>query len=247
MIRLALAASLLLAFSGPAMSADLLELRASATDAAGTPLEGAYLFEFILWDAVKADEAAWREKRYVKVSDGNFSTVLGDKNAIPARLRVNGYRLRIDAPAATGWRAGLNGAPRWLLPQTSVGAEEAARTPANTPAAEEPRPIPEETQKAPTVGVSASAPPAAETDGQVEEYKKRIEALEKAIEKGVPLLKPQVNIYVVQRNDTLRSVSQKLYGNSDNWIDLYRANSDRIRRGGELVPGQKLLVPRISR
>jgi len=97
-----------------------------------------------------------------------------------------------------------------------------------------------------------SAPPSAAEENvsklrkEVNEYKRRIEALENAVKKHVPLV-TQANIYIVKRNDTLKSIAQKLFGSPVHWIDIYRANNDRIRRGGELKSGQRLLIPKIVR
>lgn len=49
--------------------------------------------------------------------------------------------------------------------------------------------------------------------------------------------------YTVKDGDTLESVAVKIYGNPDRWMEIYRANSGSVGRGGELKPGQVLALP----
>lgn len=223
---------ILLAAAPAAQAASLLQLRGSLADDAGKPMTGTFLLDIILSPALEDGTPPWREARYVRVENGAFTALVGDKAAISEDYRRDGYRLQLAVPAGTGWKVVLAGAPSWLgEPENSSAAAPVVSV--ETPPA------------SPAPATALQAAPSRE--GEIEAYKRRIEALERAVERGVPLLKPQVNIYTVQKSDTLRGIAQKLYGNSDHWVDLYRANSDRIRRGGELTVGQKLLVPKISK
>ncbi|HBL16899.1 MAG: hypothetical protein A2X36_08165 [Elusimicrobia bacterium GWA2_69_24] len=62
-----------------------------------------------------------------------------------------------------------------------------------------------------------------------------------APKKAAPPAKPKS--YTVTQGDTLKSVAEKIYGNSARWMDLYRVNQDRIGAGGKLTAGQELVIP----
>jgi len=49
--------------------------------------------------------------------------------------------------------------------------------------------------------------------------------------------------YKVQGGDTLRSIAGKVWGDSSRWIELYRANEGNVQRGGDVEPGQMILIP----
>jgi nucleoid-associated protein YgaU len=49
--------------------------------------------------------------------------------------------------------------------------------------------------------------------------------------------------YKVRPGDTLQSIARKTMGDSGHWVDIFKANKDRIKRGGEVTPGQVLIVP----
>jgi LysM repeat protein len=49
--------------------------------------------------------------------------------------------------------------------------------------------------------------------------------------------------YVVQAGDTLRSIAGKAWGDVSRWIEIYRANEGHVQRGGDVEPGQIILIP----
>ena len=49
--------------------------------------------------------------------------------------------------------------------------------------------------------------------------------------------------YTVKEGDTLESIAASVYGNSERWPEIYRANSGSLGRGGEVKPGQTLVLP----
>lgn len=49
--------------------------------------------------------------------------------------------------------------------------------------------------------------------------------------------------YTVKEGDTLESIAAAIYGNSARWPEIYRANSGSLGRGGDLKPGQVLVLP----
>ncbi|MBI4656701.1 MAG: conjugal transfer protein TraF [Elusimicrobia bacterium] len=91
---------------------------------------------------------------------------------------------------------------------------------------------------------------------EIEFFKNRMGSLEEKMTKkpGKPMDKVEEpsalqklpdgrKIYVVQDGDTLQSIAEKAYGNSSKWIDIYKANSKNVGRGGEVKPGQILTIP----
>ncbi len=105
----------------------------------------------------------------------------------------------------------------------------------------------------------AGAAPAAEQP----DILKQIEALKSELEKSrsqieaakarpepkpaaKPAARPQPparRTYVVREGDTLESIAGKAYGDPDRWPDIYRANTGAVGRGGEVKPGQVLVLP----
>lgn len=49
--------------------------------------------------------------------------------------------------------------------------------------------------------------------------------------------------YMVKDGDTLESVASKVYGDPERWPEIYRANPGAVGRGGEVKPGQVLVIP----
>jgi 5'-nucleotidase len=50
-------------------------------------------------------------------------------------------------------------------------------------------------------------------------------------------------IHVVQRGDTLSSISAKYYGSSKQWRKIVAANRDNLPDPNRLTPGSKLIIP----
>lgn len=51
------------------------------------------------------------------------------------------------------------------------------------------------------------------------------------------------SIYVVQKGDTLSSISRQIYNTPSRWMDIYRANKDKLSTPNQLKVGQKLRLP----
>lgn len=49
--------------------------------------------------------------------------------------------------------------------------------------------------------------------------------------------------YVVEKGDTLQKISQKFYGTTKNWKNIYEANSDKLKGPDQIRPGQVLNIP----
>ncbi|MDD5687381.1 MAG: LysM peptidoglycan-binding domain-containing protein [Elusimicrobia bacterium] len=81
------------------------------------------------------------------------------------------------------------------------------------------------------------------TKAQLEEIQKQKEQLE--VEKRRSEYRPpvkKVTYHTVEKGDTLSSISQKYYGTSDKWQDIYNANKNKIERGTPIV-GSQLIIP----
>ena len=49
--------------------------------------------------------------------------------------------------------------------------------------------------------------------------------------------------YTVAKNDTLQKISNKFYGTTKKWMNIYKANKDVLRGPDKLYPGQILNIP----
>jgi LysM repeat protein len=50
-------------------------------------------------------------------------------------------------------------------------------------------------------------------------------------------------IYIVEKGDTLQKISDKVYGTTRRWQEIYEANKDVLKSPDKIVPGQKLVIP----
>ena len=53
----------------------------------------------------------------------------------------------------------------------------------------------------------------------------------------------EMRYHIVQKGDTLAGIALKIYGNSRDYIKLYEANPDILRRADKIYIGQRLRVP----
>lgn len=106
-------------------------------------------------------------------------------------------------------------------------------------------------------------PTAAEVQKQIEQLKSELEKSRAEIEaaKTRPAARPAVQAapkpaakpaarpaagrrtYAVREGDTLESIAASVYGDPDRWPEIYRANQGAVGRGGEVKPGQVLVLP----
>lgn len=49
--------------------------------------------------------------------------------------------------------------------------------------------------------------------------------------------------YEVKSGDSLSKISQKMYGDGNQWRKIYEANRDQIKDPDVIHPGQKLIIP----
>ena len=50
-------------------------------------------------------------------------------------------------------------------------------------------------------------------------------------------------IHIVQKGDTLSSISAKYYGSARQWRKIVAANGDNLPNPNRLIPGSKLIIP----
>lgn len=49
--------------------------------------------------------------------------------------------------------------------------------------------------------------------------------------------------YTVKKGDTLEKIAARLYGNSNEWRRIYKANQDKLAGPNRIYPGQVLTIP----
>jgi nucleoid-associated protein YgaU len=49
--------------------------------------------------------------------------------------------------------------------------------------------------------------------------------------------------YVIKSGDTLSAISNRFYGTSSRWIDIYQANRDRLSSESAIRVGQEIRIP----
>jgi nucleoid-associated protein YgaU len=49
--------------------------------------------------------------------------------------------------------------------------------------------------------------------------------------------------YVVQKGDTLQKISEKMYGTTKKWKNIYDANQNILKSPDDIRVGQKLVIP----
>ena len=54
---------------------------------------------------------------------------------------------------------------------------------------------------------------------------------------------PAATTYTVKRGDTLEKIAVKVYGDSNQWRRIYKANQTKLKSPSKIYPGQKLVIP----
>ena len=68
---------------------------------------------------------------------------------------------------------------------------------------------------------------------------------EQPVEEQVAVSKTApVSTYTVVNNDTLEKISQKVYGTTKKWKQIYDANSDKLKSPDRIYSGQVLKIPK---
>lgn len=57
------------------------------------------------------------------------------------------------------------------------------------------------------------------------------------------VVEPSFTEYKIEKNDTLQKISQKFYGTTKRWNELYQANKDVIKDPNRIKPGKTIRIP----
>ncbi|MBI4369834.1 MAG: hypothetical protein HY547_06365 [Elusimicrobia bacterium] len=91
-----------------------------------------------------------------------------------------------------------------------------------------------------------------ETKKQADAERARLSALEKEMEKTKQKTPPKPKAagrmftHLVEDGDTLESLAKEYYGNRRLWMKIFRANENRLKRGGDPEAGHILIIPAIE-
>jgi len=50
-------------------------------------------------------------------------------------------------------------------------------------------------------------------------------------------------VYTVKKGDNLEKIASKVYGDSNQWRRIFKANQDKLKSPSRIYPGQKLIIP----
>jgi nucleoid-associated protein YgaU len=235
----------------------MFRLKGRFTDHSRTPMTDTLPVRFSIWDSADSSgNNLWQEVQTVTVRENNFQVVLGRHNSLPSSVFSGGDRW-VEIQIASE----LPLKPRHRIPSQYLQAQVEAPPPVVVP---EPPPLPVAVPEPPP------APPPApvitpaerkELELQIDKYKEETPPAPKpkpqtqhkikpppvqAVKPNTPMSSASGElgpVYQVVAGDTLKSIAQKLYGNSDLWYDLYYPNKDRLGPMGHLYPGQLLVLP----
>ena len=60
---------------------------------------------------------------------------------------------------------------------------------------------------------------------------------------GALIAKEGPKTYVVQKGDTLQKISDKMYGTTKRWKEIYEANKAELKSPDHIKPGQEIVIP----
>ncbi len=66
---------------------------------------------------------------------------------------------------------------------------------------------------------------------------------EEPVEEIEEVYAPQAKSYTVQKGDTLQKISDKFYGTTRRWTEIYEANKDALKHPSRIYPGQVITIP----
>ncbi len=66
-----------------------------------------------------------------------------------------------------------------------------------------------------------------------------------------PAIKPEAvpeeqDRYTVQSGDTLWNIAENVYGDGSKYLKIFDANTDLLEQPDQILPGQKLLIPKLD-
>lgn len=70
-----------------------------------------------------------------------------------------------------------------------------------------------------------------------------IPRIERVVEPAAPAAMQK---YTIMEGDTLQKVSQKFFGTTKKWYEIYKANQDTLKGPDKIYPGQVINIPGVS-
>ena len=58
-----------------------------------------------------------------------------------------------------------------------------------------------------------------------------------------PAAAPELQLYTVQKGDSLSKIAKNFYGDANKWNKIFDANKDILKNPDLIQPGQKLKIP----
>lgn len=52
-----------------------------------------------------------------------------------------------------------------------------------------------------------------------------------------------VRTYTVKSGDTLSKIAKEFYGDANKYMDIFNANTDKLKDPNKIFPGQELVIP----
>ena len=52
--------------------------------------------------------------------------------------------------------------------------------------------------------------------------------------------------YTIEKGDTLQKISEKFYGTTRKWPEIYEANKDVLKHPSKIYPGQVIVIPEVK-
>jgi LysM repeat protein len=101
----------------------------------------------------------------------------------------------------------------------------------------------DEKDKAEAAKIEAEKAEAAKKEAEKTEAAKKDAEKAEAAKKEAEKAEAAKNQYVVKPQDTLIKVSQTVYGDYKFWVDIYKANKNKIKNPALIYPGQVLTIP----
>ena len=69
---------------------------------------------------------------------------------------------------------------------------------------------------------------------------------EEPVEKIEEVYAPRAKSYTVEKGDTLQKISDKFYGTTRKWTEIYEANKDALKHPSRIYPGQVITIPALE-
>ena len=152
---------------------------------------------------------------------------------------------RVDQEIASGNRGYLNGSAP--LASERKTTRQVVQTDIELPTVQELTPwkIHKGSAKAQAPKSSAWMPPAEPLPSQESQW----QPVQEGRVSSQPVIHQErapFSVYTVQKGDSLEKIASKVYGDSNQWRRIYKANREKLSSPNRVYPGQKLVIPPAS-